>query len=177
MNDLVMPDSYARLIEPATLEIQRIMPGPIERIWAYLTESDLRRQWLASGAMDLLPGSDFELVWRNDELTDPPGKRPAGMDEEHRMVCRLVEADPPHRLVFEFGPHGEVTFTLEPAGGRVLLTLIQRRIPTRKTMLSVSAGWHAHLDLLVARASGVTPKPFWDGREALLAEYDRRLPA
>jgi uncharacterized protein YndB with AHSA1/START domain len=44
------------------LRIQRLLPGPIERVWAYLTESDLRRQWLASGTMQLQPGASFELV-------------------------------------------------------------------------------------------------------------------
>ena len=37
------PDAYGTLIEPTTLKIQRLLPGPIERIWAYLTDSELRR--------------------------------------------------------------------------------------------------------------------------------------
>ena len=44
---LTAPDAYGVLTEPATLKIQRLLPGPIERVWAYLVESDLRRQWLA----------------------------------------------------------------------------------------------------------------------------------
>jgi uncharacterized protein YndB with AHSA1/START domain len=44
--------------------MQRRLPGPIERVWAYLFDSDLRRLWLASGAMTLQPGASFELVWR-----------------------------------------------------------------------------------------------------------------
>ena len=35
----------------------------------------------------------------------------------------------------------------------MLLTVIHRRLPDRSTMLKVSAGWHMHLDVLVARAS------------------------
>ena len=50
MNEPANPDAYGVLTEPATLKIQRLLPGPIERVWAYLTESDLRRQWLAAGA-------------------------------------------------------------------------------------------------------------------------------
>jgi uncharacterized protein YndB with AHSA1/START domain len=38
------PDAYGALIEPATLKIERILPGPIERIWAYLTDSDMRKK-------------------------------------------------------------------------------------------------------------------------------------
>ena len=34
----------------------------------------------------------------------------------------------------------------------MLLTVIHRRLPDRSTLLNVSAGWHAHLDILVARA-------------------------
>ena len=60
--------------EPSTLRIQRLLPGPIERVWAYLTESELRRKWLAAGEMEMKVGAPFELVWRNDELTDPPGE-------------------------------------------------------------------------------------------------------
>src|SRR5208337_1226278 len=65
MNEHTTPDAYGVLTEPATLTIQRVLPGPIERIWAYLTESDRRRQWLAAGEMQMKVGAPFELVWRN----------------------------------------------------------------------------------------------------------------
>ena len=45
------------------------------------------------------------------------------------------------------------------------------------TMLKVGAGWHMHLDVLVARANGQEPEPFWDGWSRLRKEYDRRIPA
>jgi uncharacterized protein YndB with AHSA1/START domain len=41
----------ASFIEPATLKIERLLPGPIERVWACLTEIGLRRRWLAAGEM------------------------------------------------------------------------------------------------------------------------------
>ena len=28
------------LIEPGTVKLERLLPGPVERVWAYLTESD-----------------------------------------------------------------------------------------------------------------------------------------
>lgn len=76
MADIAMPDAYGRLVEPTTLKIERLLPGPIDRVWAYLTQSELRRRWLASGEMRLAPDAPFELVWRNDELSDPPGRLP-----------------------------------------------------------------------------------------------------
>lgn len=168
---------HGRLIEPATLEIQRLLPGPPDRIWAYLTESDLRRQWLASGEMDLVPDAPFELVWRNDELTGPPSNRPEGFGEEHRMTCRVIAAEKPRHLAFTWGENSEVSFTLEPRGEKVLLTILHKRAPDRSTLLMVSAGWHAHLDVLAACAAGTEPTPFWDNWLRLKEDYDRRLPA
>ncbi|MGN6092926.1 MAG: SRPBCC domain-containing protein, partial [Luteibacter jiangsuensis] len=78
MNAAIGPDTYGTLVEQTTLRIQRVLPGPIERVWAYLTDSDLRRQWLASGEMEMKAGTPFEFCWRNDELTNPPGRKPEG---------------------------------------------------------------------------------------------------
>lgn len=177
MSKLAPLDDYGTLSEPATLTIKRLLPGPIERVWAYLTESDLRRQWLAAGTMDMRVGAPFEFVWRNDELTNPPGARPAGFPDEHRMACEITELDPPRKLAITWGRSGGVTFELEPRGGDVLLTLVHHRLPDRGTMLMVGAGWHMHLDVLVARAKGEEPPPFWDGWTRLKADYDKRLPA
>ncbi len=177
MTEDTTPDAYGVLTEPATLKIQRLLPGPIERIWAYLTESDLRRLWLAAGQMEMKVGAPFELVWRNDELTNPPGRRPAGFSEESRMQGRITELDPPRKIAFIWEGNGEVSFELESKGEEVLLTVIHSRLPDRKSLLGVGAGWHMHLDVLVARLTGKEPAPFWDGWSRLREEYDRRMPA
>jgi len=177
MNDLSPPDAYGRLTEPMTLTIQRLLPGPVERIWAYLTESELRRQWLAAGEMGMRPGTAVELVWRNAELNDPPSPRPEGHSEEHRLLCEITAFEPLRRLAITWGRSGGVTFELEPRGPKVLLTVTHRRLPDRETMLMVGAGWHAHLDVLVARAAGEEPAPFWDSWVRLREDYARRLPA
>jgi uncharacterized protein YndB with AHSA1/START domain len=177
MNERVTAESYGELSEPATLTIQRRLPGPIDRVWAYLTESDLRRQWLASGDMEMKLGATFELVWRNNELTNPPGLRPDGASDEHRMQSTITELDPPRKLSFTWGTTDGVTFELKPQGSDVLLTVIHRRVADRSTRLNVSAGWHMHLDVLAARMRGTEPEPFWDGWKRLKDEYERRLPA
>src|SRR3546814_4344941 len=88
---------YAAIVAPQTVRLQRRLPGPSERVWDYLADSDLRRQWLAAGDMAGGEGSNFELVWRNDELTDPPGNKPEGFGGEHRMRSTITAFDPPHR--------------------------------------------------------------------------------
>lgn len=177
MNDRATRGAYGELIEPATLKIERLLPGPIERVWAYLTESDMRRKWLAAGKMQMKAGTTFEFVWRNNELTDPPGEPPPGFGKEHRMSSQIVEVDPPRKLVFTWRGSGDVSIELTEQGNKVLLTLIHRRLPDRNTMLMVGAGWHMHLDILVARASASEPAPFWDGGARLKQDYERRLPA
>jgi uncharacterized protein YndB with AHSA1/START domain len=127
--------------------------------------------------MEMRVGAPVELVWRNNELTSPPGQRPPGFSDEHRMQSHITELDPPHKLAISWGNTGGVSFELEPAGNEVLLTIIHRRVADRATLLKVSAGWHMHLDILVARATGKEPAPYWDGWSRLQKEYDRRMPA
>lgn len=169
--------SYGTISEPATLTIQRLLPGPIERVWAYLTESDLRKQWLAAGEMEMKKGSGFELTWRNDELTNPPGNKPDGFGKEHSMKCEITELEPPRKLVFTWGLSGGVSFELEPRGERVLLTLVHRKLPDQESLLNVSGGWHAHLAVLEARIEGREPAPFWDHWQHLKSEYQARIPS
>jgi uncharacterized protein YndB with AHSA1/START domain len=169
------PSPYGTLTEPTTLQLQRRLPGPLARVWAYLTDSDLRRQWLAAGAMTLQPGAAFELVWRNDELSDSPSERPEGFSEEGRATCQLTEVEPLRKLRFTWPGVGDVTFELEPTGDEVMLTVTHRLLPNRATTLMVGAGWHMHLDIMVALLHGVKPASFWSGWLRLRGEYERRL--
>jgi uncharacterized protein YndB with AHSA1/START domain len=168
--------AYGQLVEPTVLKLERLLPGPVERVWRYITENDLRRQWMASGDMKLEVGAEVEFVWRNDELTDPPGARPEGMSAENRMVCKVLEVDPPRRLFISWGVQSDVLFELKPKGNDTLLTVTHRRPPTRDVLLSVSAGWHAHIDVLAARLAGTKPGPHWDNWVRLRAEYAQRFP-
>lgn len=175
MNETLSPPSAALGVfsEPATLTIQRRLPGPIERVWSYLTDSDLRRRWLAAGTMTLQPGAPFELVWRNEELSDTPSRRPEGFSAEQRMTCRITAAEPPHRLAFDWPGVGEVSIRLQAQGDAVLLTLVHARLPDHGTSVMVGAGWHAHLDLLVACVEGTARLPFWEAWTRLRGEYER----
>jgi hypothetical protein len=75
-----------------------------------------------------------------------------------------------------WGAGSEVSFALEPLGSEVLLTLHHRRLQNRPTMLKRRCRL-AHLDVLVARATGKDLACFWDGWWRLKQDYDRRLPA
>ena len=176
MNTHSKSEDFGTLIEPTTLKIERMLPGPIERVWSYLTDNDLRRQWFAMGNINQELNSPFELVWRSEHWYGDAGQRPEGVPAEPRMKCLVVAYDPPHKLAFKWGEHSEVSFALKTVGQRVLLTLLHQRIPDRSTAVGVSTGWHAHLDLLAALLSQTKSQPFWDHWVALKQEYNQRIP-
>jgi uncharacterized protein YndB with AHSA1/START domain len=169
--------NFGEMIEPATLKIQRVLPGSVERVWEYLTKSELRRQWFAAGDMEMKQGATVELVWRNNELTNPPGKLPEGFSGEHKMTSTITACDPPRKLAFTWGMGGggDVTFTLEPRGERTLLTIVHTGLADPKVRGNVGPGWHAHIDVLAARMAGTEPQPFWDNWTQLKADYETRL--
>jgi uncharacterized protein YndB with AHSA1/START domain len=170
------------IVSADTVRIERLLPGPAERIWSWLTESDKRRLWLASGDMELSPKGDVELVFRNSELAEhdsPPPPKYAGLAGPVTLHGSVTICEPNRRLAFLWGERpdaSEVTFELAPRGDRVLLTVTHRRIPDREAMLSISSGWHAHLDILADRLEGREPVGFWTAHTQLEAEYQRLVP-
>jgi uncharacterized protein YndB with AHSA1/START domain len=176
MTDTIVRGAYGELIEPATVRLERILPGPLERVWAYLTESDKRGLWLATGEMELRVGGKVDLTWRNDELTGHREARPDGVQAVHHQESTVIRIDPPRLLAFGWAGGSDVTFELEPKGEDVKLTVTHRRARDRSQLLGVSAGWHAHLDVLVARLEGRELPLFWKAWTELRAEYDARLP-
>ena len=174
MTDMRFNERHGVLAPDKTLRIQRRLPGPIERVWSYLTESELRRQWLASGTMQLQPGASFELVWRNDELSNSAAERPEGFPAESRATCQFIEVDPPRRMHYIWPGVGEVTMELEADGADVLLTLTHHQLVSERLILNVSAGWHAHLALLVARLEDTVAPSLWATWKQLRTEYEEQ---
>lgn len=167
---------------PGTLRFERLLPGPIERVWGYLVEPDLRAQWLAAGHMDLKPGGKAELIFRNGDLSGPDDQPPAKYadhnDKEIHSKAEIVEADPPRRLRFKWeegnDDWSDVTFTLEEEGDRVRLVLVHTDLNKTESQAGVLAGWHTHLDLLRSVLTGEAELPFWATLERLEAEYSTR---
>lgn len=178
-------NDFGVVTQPGTVRLERVLPGPIERVWDYLTDSEKRGTWLASGEMELRVGGKVEHVFRNSELTshdDRPPPKYAQHARESRLHGRIIACDPPRWLSYTWpedsGSESEVSFELSPHdSGNVLLVLTHRRLATRDEMLSAAAGWHTHLGILVGRLSGRSPAPFWSTHTRLEAEYEQRIPA
>lgn len=172
------------IIDTGTVRFERLLPGPIERVWSYLTDSEKRGTWLAAGEMDLRVGGRVEHVFDNSHLTghdDAPPPKYASHASESRMHGEITACDPPRLLSYTWGePSGgesEVRFELSERGGKVLLVLTHRRLANRDEMVGVAGGWHAHLDILAHRLEGQAPPSFWPTHTRLEAEYESRIPA
>ena len=174
---------YGIVTEAGAVRFERLLAAPVERVWDYLTRSELRRQWFAGGEMELRPGGRVTLVFRNSELSPDDEEVPEKFRQYEGLESagEIVRVEPPRLLVFEWheesGPPTEVSWALEPRGERTLLTLTHRRLPSIEMTIDVSGGWHLHLDVLEDVLAGRTPRPFWSRQDALSEEYRARIPA
>ena len=177
-----MNASYATVIAPLTVRIQRVLPGPIERVWSFLTESELRGRWLASGEMHLESSGGVELVFDNSTLTENDIAAPAKYAKQAgavRMRGRILACEPPRLLAYTWGESehaSEVRFELSPRGDEVHLVLTHSRLSDREEMLSVAGGWHTHLGILLDRLQGREPAGFWKTHAQVEAEYEKLIP-
>jgi hypothetical protein len=71
--------------------------------------------------------------------------------------------------------HSEVCFELEEDGEQVRLVLTHRRLSSYDEIISVSGGWHTHLDILEDVLNGREPQAFWKTHTPIEAEYERRF--
>ncbi len=144
-------NDFGTLLDAHTIRFERDLPGPIERVWAYLTESDLKATWIGPGDVPSEIGGERTTTWEGED-----GEPGGGLTFRTRVY------DPPHVLEYDWielhAPGGAirdsvVRFELESVGERVRLTLTHRALPA-DSYTTIGAGWHAHLDTLVAQVAG-----------------------
>ena len=162
------------LIEPGTLKLERLLPGPVERVWAYITESDKRAKWLAAGEFDLRVGGKARLKFDNEKLPNegsiPPEYAGRGKHDFEGVITRLEI----NRLLVHSWPWNgmdtEISYQLTPRGNDVLLTIVHRRL-TKELVTAVMGGWDTHTGILEDILKGVAPRPFWATHAKLEKEY------
>ena len=180
-----MNDAHGTLAAPDTLRFERLLPGPIERVWAHLVDPDKRALWLAGGPMTLAPGGEVELHFRNAELSrddDPAPEKYRDYENSGEVFGQITHCDPPRLLAFTWSDmpgepeaeDSEVRFELDTQGEQVRLTLTHARLWSNE-LPTVAVGWHTHLGLLDDTLSGRQARPFWRTHAQLEAEYAERL--
>ena len=167
--------------EAGTVQFRRLLDAPVDKVWKYLVDSELRAKWFAGGAMDLRPGGSVTLVFRNSDLAPAGEEVPEKFRQYEGMETKgeIVTIEPPRLLVFlwfeDDGPSNEVRWELEPQGDRTRMILTHSRLPNRAMMIDVSGGWHLHLNVLEAVLAGRERPAFWSRQAALQQDYEGRI--
>lgn len=136
------------IVNVNAVKFVRLLPGPIERVWTYLTECKKLNTWFGEdGKIEPRVGGN---VWF--------------MDGHIRGV--VTQWKPQKQLSYTWNvfapgdsesnyPESYLDLTLEQKGEEVRLTLFHLPVP-QSFVLQTQMGWHTFLDLIEA---GVRGKP------------------
>lgn len=132
------------------VQIDRLLPASIERVWSHLAEGERVQRWLGPGATvatmvqwELRPEGPWRML-----LRAPDG-------ELHDVGGRFLRVDAPWRLELSWAwasrpqPPSRVIFELSPEGGGTRLRLRHEDLPDAGAVAAHRAGWLAclpHLD-------------------------------
>lgn len=170
------------LIADNTVRFERLLPGPIERVWSYIVDSDKRAQWLCGGKTELRIGGHVDMHFHNASLSNQQDiERPEkyrDMPEKVSFAGTVTRCDPPRVLAHTWDFHNEsseVCYELTAQDDQVLLVLTHTRLHSGEEIISVCGGWHAHLDILIDVLEGREARPFWKTHAKLEAQYEQML--
>ena len=160
--------SYATIEDQPTLNFERRLSHPVDRVWRAITEPDELGHWFPSKVVvdELVAGAEMSF-----EFEDMP------LDAPSTMTGRVTDFDPPRVFAFQWG-EDHLRFELEPVDGDRACVL---RFTVVLGMLDKAArdgaGWHVCLDRLERLLGGATdPAVTGTGVEwrGYYDEYQRR---
>lgn len=172
---------YGVITEPGTIQFERLLPGPANQVWEYLTESEKRGKWLASGEMEKRVGGKVFFNFRQADLAPENAAIPERYKQYKAgdtMIGRVTQWDPPSVLSFTWGPDEDsmVTFKLTPEEENVKLVLTHSQLAdNRDVLLSVASGWHTYLGILIDHLNGRKPSGFFSTHTRMEEKYGQLL--
>jgi uncharacterized protein YndB with AHSA1/START domain len=156
-------NAHGTLVGRDTVRFERLLPGPIDRVWSYLTDSTRLPRWFSAGSVAPIVGGEVRF--------------------DMGMNGRVTVYDPPHALEYTWNePERErgavldalVRFELTTEGEQVRLVLVHSRIPETAAP-QFGAGWHALLDALDAQLRDREGQPVIAAFAALEPMYAKRF--
>jgi uncharacterized protein YndB with AHSA1/START domain len=152
-------------VAPDAIRLERILDAPVEKVWRYLTEAELRSQWFMGGT-DARPDSEFQLLVDHDNLSDEDVPYPESYAGSKGATWneKVLRFEPPRLLetTFQGGKNGTVTFELFPDGSRTRLVLTHSGIVSPVGAQDFGGGWTSHLAVLEERLVGRSVRNFWE---------------
>ncbi len=152
----------ATVVDPNTLTLVRHLPGPIDRVWAYLTDPKFLVKWFSDGIVADVVGGEVHF--------------------DMGATGNVTVFEPPHVLEYTWneleksrGPitNSLVRWELSEEGNGVRLKLTHSRL-AESEVRPHSAGWHAFLHRLSTSIDGREPEPVGELFARFTAEYDKR---
>jgi uncharacterized protein YndB with AHSA1/START domain len=147
-------DSTVAFLKFPGVRMERVLPGPLERVWEHLTNTRLLPTWFGDkseiepregGAVRLMDGHirGVVTVWQ------PPSRL--------TYTWNVFGPNDPPDAVSEY-PESYLTLTLQPRGKDVLLVLTH--LPVLERFEKQNAmGWHTFLDMLGDTLAGKAARP------------------
>ncbi len=180
-----MEKDYGAFLDTETVRFERILPGTVELVWSFLTESEKKATWLSAGDVEPRIGGKVEHRFDHTVLSkesDPFPEKYADLEKGAHTSGTVTEFDPPHLLAYTWDEgdtkFSEVTFELtQISEDSVRLILIHTKLGSKdEPKIGVGAGWHTHLNILRDVLSGTEPQGFWKVHMPLEKEYAALLP-
>jgi uncharacterized protein YndB with AHSA1/START domain len=134
----------------AMVRFERILPGPIERVWEYLTDPKRLPGWFGEGTIEPREGGAVNLMGGHFRGVVTQWKPP-------RRLTYTVNVFNPGDTESHF-PESYLTVELEPRGSEVALTLTHLPVLDRFEKQN-AMGWHTFLDMLGAAVCGEPAEP------------------
>lgn len=149
-----------------TIRLERLLDGPPETVWRYLTQANLRSQWFMGGT-DATPGGEFDLLVDHDNLSDDadvPYPESYAEFKGTTWTEKVIRFDPPRLLetTFQAGKNGTVTYELFPEGAKTRLVVTHSGIVSPVGAQDFGSGWNSHLTVLEERLAGRGVRNFWE---------------
>lgn len=175
-------NEYGEMLDANTVQFERLLPGPIDRVWSFLVEGEKRARWLCGGDVETTVDGHVDMHFHNVTLSGdddmPRPEKYKDMPEKMSFAGKVTRCEPPHLLEHTWAFDDEsslVCYELSVQGDKVRLVLTHRRLDTADTVLSVSAGWHTHLNVLADVLEGGKLRPFYKMQLQYESEYGKRL--
>lgn len=138
-----------------SIRFQHLLPGPIDKVWEHISKPT--KDWLATASIELRRGGTVDLYFDSEEV---PERKEGGA----HIIGVVTECAPPTVLAYTWNDadhpvSSDVRFELEAEGEQVRLFVVHAGLAA-DAVTRCTAGWQAHISLLVSVLNGVVPKPF-----------------
>lgn len=156
-------NDFATVDEHNTVKLVRDLPGPVERVWAFLTDPKLFSQWFSDGVVPNYVGGAVHFAMGADG--------------------QITSYDPPHILEYTWNERDHsrgpildtiVRWELASVDNRVRLTLTHKRL-SKPEAIQHGAGWHTFVDRLSECVGGGEPPEIMEHFARLQKQYGKHF--